>query len=232
MNDGRKLTQWIDLKNVKSLVEAANASLHMHHPLNLFVTVNCERAKVADDVHSFLSRYLKILPDWVRLRDIPWACIWVLENPPGAGLHWHAIIHLPIKHLKAFQNARQRHLRLAGAKRQARVFRSKLVGPKYSVNNLAHLHALRGLMRYLLKRADPATCEEFWIDCHNQGHVMGKRVGFSQSLGPSARNKSDAYRPTCSHYYVYGERKNYSRRPRDLLDLEGIRPFKQEDPWT
>jgi hypothetical protein len=71
-----------------------------------------------------------------------------------------------------------------------------VTGGPFNIQALHHESAYnpKGLRKYLLKGVDPAYAAFCQIEHVPQGIVIGKRSGFSRSLGPTARQRIN-YRP-------------------------------------
>lgn len=182
---------------VKNLAEAATYAFYQLSPLNRHVTIHCELAGVSlEDVHRFRKSFLKLIGDWLRLRDIPICFLWVLENPLGGGLNLHVLLHLPPEHALPFARHQRSWLRAAGGSWKPKAIKTDPVGPKHWLDDPPkYTRAIDGMVRYLLKGATPETCD--FLSTRDaklihvyQGHIIGKRAGVSEATGPKARSEA------------------------------------------
>jgi hypothetical protein len=213
----------ISARAMSEIPQAANAAIYRGCRLDQFLTVHCSRGGISlFEVHVFITAFTKSVGDWLRLRGAPLAWIWVLENPPMHGLNWHFLLHVPEEHIAAFKRVYRKKLELAGANvRPARVAKLKPVRERDDPFNSKYREELEGLLRYLLKGGEPEMCQRLWIKHVNQGFIIGKRVGFSEFLGPKARAKA---KPSRWHHYRHGRRVEIESRQPFLLMEEDDDP--------
>lgn len=128
----------------------------------------------------------------------PAAFYWVIEA--DGGLHVHRVLHMP-------------STRLADFKRRLPTWLAAL-GGRHAVDgdgllDVGVVYNAYGLRKYLLKGTDPAYaafCNDA-IRHKPQGRVIGKRSGFSRSLGPAVRRRLSA-----AGAYVNGRLSRSTRR--------------------
>lgn len=164
-------------------------------PLNRFVTIHWDAAAVADD-QAATARYLKLAGDWVRVRGGVFAFIWVRESGEQKGRHVHILMHLPPNLTLGFNRRQRGWLKACGAAWRAKVILTRPIGRSLQ-------HALSGgadyqtnlleLLDYVLKGADQAARAVLGIVRQKDGGlIQGKRCGFSQNLGPRARQRAES----------------------------------------
>jgi hypothetical protein len=157
--------------------------------LNRFVTINfthttCEAARVSRIFRKLLTQ--RFAP-WLRRakksrRVIPPTYIWTMEAAGGqVAIHW--LVHIPRGLRQAFERKLAEWLAaLTGAEPGPQAIRIK---PIYNPV---------GLRRYILKGTEPIWAAHLNVTHVDQGVTIGKRSGFSENLGPTAR-KRGGYKP-------------------------------------
>jgi hypothetical protein len=167
-----------------------------------FLTVHWENTDgfsgtVQDNHQDFLVR----ARHWLKRRNVPLVCLWSIEpDKIGKGLHSHTLIHLPRDCVKGFAEmlltwTNTQALDLKTAKWE----RKKLPKGAVSCGGYAdtpwsptwllqrRYNASPRLAGYLLK-ADPYQSK-------HHGRVIGKRLGYSNSIGPASWLKTPEQLP-------------------------------------
>lgn len=150
--------------------------------LNRFVTIPFKANLCPDRTLVALGRFLKLAGDWLRMKGVIPAYIWVIENPADADEHVHLLIHVPDDLRSDFARLQRGWIARTGTRVGKGVIHSKDIPD--------NADAITGLLRYMLKGADAETRKMFGIDHRgSQGVVEGKRCGVAQSIGRKARKR-------------------------------------------
>lgn len=164
-----------------------------------------------------LSRYLKIMGQWLRLRGVPMTFVWVMENSIGRGeyiggngMHVHLLVHCPSEYRRDFKKlAEGKWLALSGMEIVKDAVKIKRIGSRQydGLNESQHRqtayhNALSGQLLYLMEGLNP--------DCHKKLQddpdprvailmerlerdaslpIYGRRMSRSQNIGPTARKR-------------------------------------------
>ncbi|GJL87880.1 MAG: hypothetical protein DHS20C03_15890 [Minwuia thermotolerans] len=147
--------------------------------LNRFVTIAFAANLCPMRTIEALGLYLKAASDWLNTQGVPLVCIWVIENPAHKDEHVHLLIHLPTELEKRFSELQRGWIARTGTRWGKGVVKSKCV---YDSRE-----ARAGIVRYMLKGCDAEAAKDFRVIRTNEGAIEGKRCGFSESLGPTAR---------------------------------------------
>ena len=147
--------------------------------LNRFVTIAFAANLCPMRTVEALGLYLKAASDWLNTQGVPLVCIWVIENPAHKDEHVHLLIHLPTELEKRFSELQRGWIARTGTRWGKGVVKSKCV---YDSRK-----ARAGIVRYMLKGCDAEAAKDFRVVRTNEGAIEGKRCGFSQSLGATAR---------------------------------------------
>lgn len=169
----------IAIAKAEPLILAEAHAASSGRQLNRFVTIafaanNCPMRTV-----EALGLYLKAASDWLNCHGVPLACIWVIENPAHKDEHVHLLIHLPPDLTKRFSELQRGWIARTGTRWAKGVVKTKVVADTRK--------ARAGVVRYMLKGCDAEVAGMLGIDRSNEGPVKGKRCGFSESLGATAR---------------------------------------------
>lgn len=179
-------TRHIGRKPASNLWHAFNVARQIGRPFTHFVTVNFHHTNCIPEVVS--SQFRRALdaffgPWWRRPpkqqqsgKPGPYAFAWVVENTSGhPAVHW--AVHLPRQRLADFMTRLPRWI--------------ATVADGITSPEAIDVRPIRnpGVRRYMLKGADPAYAAFCKIDPVPQGEVIGKRSGFSRSVGPAARRR-------------------------------------------
>ncbi len=98
-NHRHRGTASLSLAQVTDLIEASEHAEKIGRPLNWFVTIHFERARLKDGVRSqeAIGTWLRLAGQWLRSKDkaITNTFVWVIEHAIGTGEHVHIMIHCP-----------------------------------------------------------------------------------------------------------------------------------------
>jgi hypothetical protein len=132
--------------------------------------------------------------------------VWVLENPPGKGLHLHAAVHVPADRQSTFIDDVKHWMNLLGATpdrdgavdnspiefaRQPYHFPPGSESRWYLKPGFGQPRSRRGpkgWLGYMLKGAEPDICRTFGIHHEPGGRVTNKRCSASQAINVKARS--------------------------------------------
>lgn len=181
MGSGRR-SSYLPHRSAAHLTRAVSFANELGIPLRLFVTINFGLTMMGEDAMSeafrrllksfygkWISRHPRLTADKRRA-----AYVWVLEGRPGHhGVHW--LVHVP----QELQAEFGRELTRWVAATTGGIIDSKaiLTKPAYRPSGVAD---------YMLKGLRPHHAKRLGVTPAYQGIVVGKRCGFSESLGPTA----------------------------------------------
>lgn len=158
-------------------------------PLNWMVTINFGLSGLAPSAASYTLQKLlaQRLAPWLRRSAIndnalkP-TYVWSLEAPHGS-VSGHLLIHLP-------------HSLSHGFARRLMSWMEGLAGSAISSRaiDVRPITKVVGATRYMLKGINPSWAPHLDVIPIAQGEIVGKRSGFSRSLGPAARHRG-GYKP-------------------------------------
>ncbi|MDA5192667.1 hypothetical protein [Govanella unica] len=185
----------IDYAQAVNILEAACHADAIGLPLNRFTTIHWEAGGVTEDFQGATGAFLKRAKDWLRLRGVEMAYVWVREDGPAAGEHVHILLHLPPRLVRDFSYRQRGWLKACGATFRKGVIFSRPVGTslshafvriRYGQNYYDHLTQV---VDYMLKGADQVTRAHLGLSKATQtGSLQGKRTATSQNIGRAARN--------------------------------------------
>ena len=124
-----------------------------------------------------LSKSQQRLSKWFVRRGFALVMIWVREIGANGALHTHILMHVPpwLMENGEFQIAFERSLEPEGGPTHEKAI---LIEPAYSPE---------GKLRYMLKGMRRGDASKFRVRVTFQGEIEGKRVGFTENIGPRAR---------------------------------------------
>lgn len=146
------------------------------------------KATEADAVEWLLDEARR----WLKRRRLPYYALWVVEVGAIKGPHLHALIHCPREHRKAFRKAIKDKLSPSRTKavqiKMPKVRSENLECPgcdrPRNWQHLALCYFLKGGSSEVRERNGINLCalasDKYAVD---QGTYVGKRIGFSRSLG-------------------------------------------------
>lgn len=169
----------ITIAKAESLILAEAHAASTGRRLNRFVTIMFAANLCPMRTSKALGLYLKAASDWLNTHGVPLVCVWVIENPAHKDEHAHLLIHLPAELEKRFSELQRGWITRTGTRWGKGVVKTE---PVHDTSK-----ARTGVARYLLKGCDAEAAGLFGVNRSDQGPVRGKRCGFSESLGPTAR---------------------------------------------
>lgn len=208
MNTGRKASLFIPDITAQRLLDAAAYSYCIRTPLNCWFTVHYRAAGVHERVHEFREALLSYISDWLRYHTGRSAAdVWVLENPPfsdeggrsSGGLNLHVVVHVPRHMHAAFKKKLKDWVKQAGGRCRGRALRFAELDHVAADIGFFLEQGLLGVLRYCLKGSSPRFRLQANIPAHhpaNQGTVVGKRCGYSESLSPTRWRTDEFLRRT------------------------------------
>lgn len=124
-----------------------------------------------------LAKCQQRLSKWFVRRDFELTMIWVREIGANGALHTHILAFVPpwLMETGEFQIAFERSLDPEGGPTHEKAI---VIKPAY---------APEGKVRYMLKGMSRADANKFGVRPSFQGEIEGKRVGFTENIGPRAR---------------------------------------------
>jgi len=185
----------IRLEQAENLIAAAGYAVQLGVPLNRHVTIMWERAGIVGRVQDYQREFLQLMSKWLIYHGTRPAYCWAIENGQLNGLHGHIVAHVPPALFKAFRVMLNRWLtRLGGSVDRGTI---KVTRVRYGTRDGHQLNAIKGLVKYILKGLEHQAGELIGVrvNPYAAGMVVGKRIGFSQSLGPTARARSTTSPP-------------------------------------
>lgn len=155
-------------------------------PLNLLITIDFTSLGVSEQEAGklFSNIWVRVGRWWAYQRKKgrsfgPFDCYAVHENPEGGPRHVHWFVRAP-------EGGREELERVV----RARV--EKVTGLACLGRAIHFLDVRRagGVAKYTLKGVHPAFAAHFHMEASDQGHVHGRRLAVSRSIGFTARSKS------------------------------------------
>ena len=177
------MSRHITPAQAEGLVLAAAHANKVGLPLNRFLTILWGQAEIPGRIQDAQARFLELMRKWFRYRGVKTAYVWVIENGSEKGLHAHILVHVPRAYEKEWRRAVPKWIE---GKVGRGIIRSKRVGFKNTPRK--SIGPIKGVLKYVLKGVSERSASLLRIERANQGSVMGKRVGNSQNIGPTARN--------------------------------------------
>lgn len=197
-NSKQRTSNALTLVQAERIIAAANFAYQQKLPLNRFVTVNWSVAGVADrDAADATHQLLRLMRDWLRKQGQGFAHLWIRENGTGhdrVGTHVHILMHVDPAISRTFAGKTRRWIRaVTGRRCAARTIATRRIGgrldaawtspEKYRIN-LAYVVA------YVLKGTAAEAAWQLRLPrIRNCGTIIGKRCGWSQNIGDTARKR-------------------------------------------
>lgn len=173
----------IAIAKAEPLILAEAHAASTGRQLNRFVTIAFAANNCPMRTGEALSLYLKSASDWLGTHGVTLACVWVIENPPHKDEHVHLLIHLPPDLTKRFSELQRGWITRTGTRWAKGVVKTKVVADTRK--------ARAGIVRYMLKGCDVETAGLLRINRSNEGAIRGKRCGYAESLGATARHRNN-----------------------------------------
>jgi hypothetical protein len=183
-----RVTHHINRKPAGNLYHAVRIAEAVGTPLNTFVTINfaltdCPPLDVSDRFEALrcdhFGPWSRRPPRKLKRERDPCAYVWVLENAGGCvNLHW--LVHVPADRNADFAN-RLLWKWLPAIGVQITDAAAVLIEPATKPKVLAY---------YLLEGINPPYAGFYGVKFPSpQGSIIGKRSGFSRSLGPTVKER-------------------------------------------
>ncbi|MBV1900105.1 MAG: hypothetical protein KUG56_00370 [Kordiimonadaceae bacterium] len=196
-NSKDRYSQFINKQAASNLIEAALFASSIGQPLNRFTTIHWEAGGVQTNSPDATGRLLKLARDWLRLKGVEFAHLWVREGGLGIGHHSHILMHLPPYIARQFAAKQRAWLKVCGINFAKGVICSKPIGRSLShaSRNIQYGeyyedHLMR-VVAYLLKGADGEAQRLVGLRYAEPcGLIVGKRCSTSQNIGRAARQRS------------------------------------------
>ncbi len=183
----QRVSNFINRKPAGNLYHAVRIAEAVGNPLQTFVTINFALTSCPAEAASEYFEALRAdhFGPWVRRpsrklkrdRD-PCAYVWTFENR-GNCVHLHWLLHVPRDRQAEFKTKLLKWLATLDI----------AVHDEAAVE-IKHAYKPKVLSLYLLKGIDPPYAGFYGIKFHApQGMIIGKRSGFSRSLGPAVKER-------------------------------------------
>jgi len=178
-----RLSRHINRKPASNIYHAVRLAEAIGTPLTHLFTVNFSKTNCLANFTSaawqrLLARHftpwIRRPPKEVTVTASEPAYVWVLENSGDLGLHW--LVHVPHQRLADLETKLPGWLSTVGA--------TPIEPAAIDVRTAT---SPRGAAYYLLKGTNPVYAAGLGVQPIPQGEVVGKRSGFSRSLGPSRK---------------------------------------------
>lgn len=189
MNSGsRRRTAQIGKKPAANIHHATRLAERLGYPLNQFVTINFSKTPCLPEhaTAAFRTLLASWFARWLRRhhknrKNVPPAYVYTFEAA-GEQMAVHWLVHVPRGIIREFW-------------RMLPEWVIATAGPLDGPGAIKHrrVYNIIGARRYILKGMDPHFAAQWKIRPSPQGIVIGRRSGFSRSLGPAAR-RSSGYR--------------------------------------
>lgn len=184
------MTVSLSERQAQDLIDATRFAASTGLAFNRMTTVHWEAAGVADPPRA-IATFITALRKSIAEVGGPFAYVWVRENGPGKGEHWHLLWHGP-KRVPLLRRSR-RLLAACGAKRRADICLTRSIGRALSRAESGdddYLVNLDEALDYVLKTANDAARKRLGIKRRESGGpIIGRRSCASQNIGPAARAK-------------------------------------------
>jgi hypothetical protein len=173
----RRISRHIDLRQANNLVGACAFAELIGCRLNVSIDVFWLMFSGAVEDGRRFAKYRHRLSKWCARHGFYLTMIWVREIGANGALHTHILLHVPpwLMESGEFEIAFERSLEPEGGPTHKKAV---LIKPAY---------APQGKLRYMLKGMSIADANKFGVRASFQGEIEGKRVGFTENIGPRAR---------------------------------------------
>lgn len=205
----------LSLPKLVDLAEAVDHATAIGNPLNLFVTIHFEAAKLRRDYRAqdAIGRWLRLAGQWLRTKGITNTFVWTLEHATGTGEHVHLLIHCPPwlrdKFKAKAEGVWMEKAGMAPRQQANKGIKIERVGPRgyHPVTHTGHStyeRQLYGVLPYLLKGLDRdaipandngripihlANCKVLMIEPEYSNAIYGRRCSRSQNISAKARSQ-------------------------------------------
>jgi hypothetical protein len=176
-HEKRRRTRHITLRQANNLVVACEFARAIGCRLNVSIDICWLMFSGLVEDATRLAKCRQRLSKWCARRGFGLTMIWVREIGANGALHTHILLHIPpwLMESGEFQIAFERSLEPEGGPTHEK---ATVIQPAYSPE---------GKLRYMLKGMNRADAGRFGVRPSFQGEIEGKRVGFTENIGPRAR---------------------------------------------
>lgn len=201
---GRKPHPELSRLHAFGLMNAIAYSVHLEKRFTYQLTIHLEHIGISENsAQRFISEYFKQFTGLLRQWEAgPPLYVWVLEHPLGRGLHLHALVHVPKlkrkeKKLRSIFRERAKVDWVEALDATAGEDGVLVVRLKPRRDGAPLVDYIRGTIwfaaGYMFKGWPLHDRYGIKVNDWNkgsQGLVIGKRCGFSESLGPASRREA------------------------------------------
>ena len=181
----KRITKHIKRKVAQNIFDALRYASEQGVPLDHFVTIRLSSspADIAADELACIRAKLRSLYEYLARRQAQnaskLAYIYVIENPQGADVHAHILLHIPPELADTFHRKLERIVRRVRG----------VCGPCDILIKPVTPGTFQHAVRYLLKGVDAESADHFHLEkTADQGEVHGQRAGTSRNIGLAARD--------------------------------------------
>ena len=176
----------IPFHHIENVIQAAGFARTLGLPLFHHLTINWPNGE--RHLHDAI---LRAIAEWQRYHVGQAAFVWVKEAKGGP--HTHFLLHLPSDKSLKFRAMVMKKLKsLTGFKS----FPTGTVQCRRVWSYGNQLQHMKNRVAYILKRTDEGTRQILGVGKRDFGHIDGKQVGVSQSLGQAARSRHGSVVPS------------------------------------
>lgn len=180
-------------KQVRAILDAAGFAIKTGRTFQRHWTIHYGKAGVkGENGAKFVSEVLAMASKQARREGGALTALWVRECASDKGEHVHILMHLPAD--MRLHGRTRRWIEAAGGAYRPGVSKVRLIGGRLSkvVGNRDAQQVLNAakVARYLVKAADVETGEKLKLKYKGRGgRIVGKRCGWTQNIGASARSR-------------------------------------------
>ena len=187
-----RCSEGLTAKQADGIVTAAQTAWRLGLPFNCHVTIHWAKLGVADDATAAATgAFLTLVRDWLRKLGLPFAYAYAREKSGDNGAHTHILAHLPPGAPWSFQRSKRWLERITGEPYFTggiRTHRIRGTGGGRVILPDLYAENLAVVVGYLTKGALPSVAAALALErVKPGGRVVGKRVGWSENIGGSAR---------------------------------------------
>ena len=204
----KRRTTHVTRQQAKNLIEALEFAEVIGRRLNVSIDICWTMFSGFTDDRLRIARCQERLSKWSARRGIPLTMLWVREMGKYESPHVHILLHVPpwlMENEEGFRLVLERTLEPEGGLTHERAI---LIQPADSPI---------GKLNYMLKgmRKVDATLVGV-LKTSSEGQIVGKRVGFTENIGPAARKRfylaSRKQSTSRKHYYLASKKQSTSRK--------------------
>lgn len=201
--DRSKITsRFLTATQQERALEAARHAEKIHCEFTHQLTIRWEHADGGGSVQERHQRLLICARHWLKRQGVPLVCLWTVEpDTHGKGCHVHTLIHLPRHLARGFADmlpiwTNTEPLDPKAVRKAKAKYRQKY--PKNSVAWCGYPDELESPVCHLQRRYDNSPRLVRYLlkselsQPRHQGKVVGKRIGYSNAIGPAHWARSEA----------------------------------------